>query len=100
MYDYKSAMQAYRNDPVFHTLVEQMVVLMSQLQMTPADLRAVANFAATLHEQRKERPLWFVPNWPPTQVYSGHPVEGRAIVPPPDSVPGVFDDTPPIPPKE
>ena len=42
----------YRNDPVFHDLVEMLVSHMEQCNTTPTEIREVAMFAQMLFEDR------------------------------------------------
>lgn len=61
-YTFESATHAYHNDPVFRKLVDSMVYFIETLELTPADLRAAAMFAATRHA---------------SQHYSAFPLDAR-----------------------
>ena len=49
---YEKCVQAYRNDPYFHAIVENMVNLIATMSVTPSEIRCIATFAATLFEEQ------------------------------------------------
>lgn len=52
-YTYDQIRKAYENTPEVAGLVNAMTAIMERLQVTPAELRAIATFAAFKFEQEK-----------------------------------------------
>jgi hypothetical protein len=50
--------EAYQYDPVFRRVVDLMCAYLSEYQITPSELRQAAILAATLHENRRIKPLY------------------------------------------
>ena len=48
--------ERYRNDPVFHAVVDSMQKILIDLQLTPGELRDAAMYAAYLVEMRRPTP--------------------------------------------
>lgn len=58
--DDKQAKHLYHNDPTFRQLVDCMVMLIRQLQLTPGEVRSAATFAAIVHESRYPKPYYLL----------------------------------------
>ena len=52
----KSVDYRYQNDPVFHSLVDQLYASIRQGQYTPSELREACMFASCLYEYTHVRP--------------------------------------------
>lgn len=50
----------YRNDPIFHNLVDHLELLVSQGEFTPSELRIAVILAATHYEMRSTGTGWFI----------------------------------------
>ena len=53
--------EAYQYDPTFRRVVDLMCAYLSEYQITPSELRQAAILAATMHEDRRIRPLFISP---------------------------------------
>lgn len=54
------AREAYRNDPVYHQLVEVLINQVETLQLTPSELREAAVFACIVLGERSTYPMMFL----------------------------------------
>lgn len=54
----------YKNDNLFHALVETLFVHMKQAQYTPTELREACHLAACMYEEQHVRPLFTDPKEP------------------------------------
>lgn len=55
--DFRKADEAYLNDPMFHNLVDAMIVAIDRLEFTPSEVRQAAIYACYRHEARSSKPL-------------------------------------------
>jgi len=53
-YDFERCRQAYRYDPVFAAVVDSLRNLIETMHLTPAEVRSIGVFAATVVEERRE----------------------------------------------
>lgn len=47
--------EKYYNDPHYHALVENLVVLITECQMTPSEIREAAVLACIIYEESKKQ---------------------------------------------
>ena len=60
-----TAEERYRNDPVFHRLVDMIYVGIVEKQYTATEVRDAAMLAMLKYESQHCRNLWCVPSEPP-----------------------------------
>jgi len=54
----KTPREKYLNDPHYHALVDSLVTLITQCEMTPSEVREAAILACIIYEENKGRILF------------------------------------------
>jgi hypothetical protein len=63
-WDRLSPYDRYRNDGLFHVLVDTLHAQMEQCNYTPSELREACHLAACMYEERHVRPMFIDPKEP------------------------------------